>query len=73
MAGKRIEQVDVHDRHHDHTARILDFDGTLLETIVAPEAGAVVDVITARVIAEGGSAGKIGVCRPRAVGGQPPT
>jgi hypothetical protein len=43
-------------------ARVLDFDGqTLLEEIRAPEAGTVLDVITARAISAGAFAGKIGV------------
>jgi predicted deacylase len=43
-------------------ARVLDFDGqALLEEIRAPEAGTVLDVITARAIAAGAFAGKIGV------------
>lgn len=43
-------------------ARVLDFDGsTVLEELRAPEAGTVLDVITARAIATGGFAGKIGV------------
>lgn len=49
-------------------SEILDFDGTLLETLRAPEAGAVIDVINSRAIKEGGFAGKIAVCEGRAVG-----
>ena len=45
----------------DVFVRILDFDGTLLEEIRAPEAGVVMDVINARAIKAGGFAGKIGV------------
>jgi predicted deacylase len=52
-------------------SEILDFDGTLLETIRAPETGAVIDVITSRGIREGGFAGKIVVCPSRPVDGVP--
>jgi hypothetical protein len=46
----------------DLFARVLDFDGqTLLEELRAPEAGTVLDVITARAISAGAFAGKIGV------------
>ena len=46
----------------DLFAQVLDFDGTtLLEEIRAPEAGTVLDVISARAIKAGGFAGKIGV------------
>jgi len=42
-------------------ARVLDFDGTILEELHAPEGGVILDVITARGIKAGGFAGKIGV------------
>jgi predicted deacylase len=42
-------------------ARVLDFDGTLLEEIRVSEAGVVLDVIRARVIKAYACAGKIGV------------
>ncbi|MFN8475338.1 MAG: succinylglutamate desuccinylase/aspartoacylase family protein [Anaerolineae bacterium] len=42
-------------------ARVLDFDGSVLEEICAPEAGVVLDVIVGRAIKAGGFAGKIGV------------
>lgn len=46
-------------------SEILDQQGNLVEQLLAPEAGAVVDVITARGIKAGGFAGKIVVCPPR--------
>lgn len=42
-------------------AKVLDFDGTVLEEIRVPEAGVVLDVITGRALAAGAFAGKIGV------------
>jgi predicted deacylase len=46
----------------DLFARVMDFDGTtVLEEIRVPEAGTVLDVISARAIRAGGFAGKIGV------------
>lgn len=42
-------------------SRVLDYDGTVLEELVAPEAGTVLDMIIARAIKPGGFAGKIGV------------
>jgi predicted deacylase len=42
-------------------SRVLDYDGSLLEELVAPEAGTVLDMIIARAIKAGGFAGKIGV------------
>lgn len=42
-------------------SRVLDYDGTVLEEIRAPEAGTVLDVIIARAIKPGGFGGKIGV------------
>jgi hypothetical protein len=46
----------------DLFAQVLDFDGrTVLEEIRVPEAGTVLDVISARAIKAGGFAGKIGV------------
>lgn len=41
--------------------RVLDFDGTLLEELRAPEAGTVLTVIASRAIKADGFAGKIGV------------
>lgn len=42
-------------------SRVLDYDGSVLEELVAPEAGTVLDMIIARAIKPGGFAGKIGV------------
>ena len=42
-------------------ATVLDYEGTVLEEIRAPEAGTVLDVIVARMIKAGGFGGKIGV------------
>lgn len=42
-------------------ARVRSYDGTVLEEIVAPEAGTVLDVIVARAIKADGFGGKIGV------------
>lgn len=42
-------------------ARVFDFDGTLLEEIFSPDDGTVLTVISARAIAAGGFAGKVGV------------
>lgn len=52
--GDWIEQNDVF-------ARVLDFDGSVLEEIRVPEAGVVLDVISARGIKANAFAGKIGV------------
>jgi len=40
---------------------VVDYEGTVLEQIRAPEAGTVLDVIVARMIKAGGFGGKIGV------------
>ncbi len=42
-------------------SRVLDYDGSVLEEITAPEAGTVLDMIIARAIKPGGFGGKIGV------------
>jgi hypothetical protein len=52
--GDWMEQNDVF-------ARVLDFDGSMLEEIRVPEAGVVLDVISARGIKANAFAGKIGV------------
>ena len=49
-------------------SEILGYDGTVLEQLLAPEAGSVIDVITARGIKAGAFAGKIAVCTRRDVG-----
>ena len=42
-------------------ARVLDYDGNVVEEITVPEAGTVLDVIVARAIKANGFGGKIGV------------
>ena len=42
-------------------SRVLDYDGNVLEEVVAPESGTVLDMIIARAIKPGGFGGKIGV------------
>jgi predicted deacylase len=44
---------------------VLAYDGSVLETVTAAEAGVVIDVINSRAVAAGGFAGKIAVCPPR--------
>ena len=44
---------------------VLSYDGEVLETLTAPEAGVVIDVINSRAIAANGFAGKIAVVPPR--------
>ena len=44
---------------------VLSYDGEVLETLMAPEAGVVIDVINSRAIAASGFAGKIAVVPPR--------
>lgn len=45
---------------------VLGYDGSVLESVTASEAGVVIDVINSRAIAPGGFAGKIAVTAPRA-------
>jgi predicted deacylase len=54
MTGDWVEKGDLF-------ARVLDFDGTTLEEIRAPETGTVLTVIASRAIKAEGFAGKIGV------------
>ena len=52
--GQWIEAGDVF-------SRVLDYDGTVIEEVIAPESGTVLDMIIARAIKPNGFGGKIGV------------
>jgi predicted deacylase len=45
-------------------ARVLDFDGSVLEEVRTPDAGVVLTVINSRALKAGGFAGKVGAIRP---------